>query len=305
MIELLLWTQIGCAKHKLKNEVVPTPQELFDTFQQLSVKEGLEAVELLNIHTVGTVEMALMPDPFSIDSWVIHDKGSLTTIEISGVGTIVEGYNLEHAWTLDPTSGDRLKSEAELKSAVKDFNRTFVKNYSELYEDAKVVGLDKLEDQEVWKVSAVDAVDKTPTTLFFSKETSLLAGEHRTVPQGKGSLKMKVYYDDYTWVDDMYMPMKMTIKTMGIKQLFTFNSVTINTAETPDIVVPESIKVFITEDVGDERDEAEEAKEAEETEPTEEADKPKEANETDKTDETDKTNETEDVEGTKVQESAE
>jgi hypothetical protein len=294
MIELLLWTQIGCAKHKLKSEDVPTPQELFDTFEQLSVKEGLEAVELLNIHTVGTVEMALMPDPFSIDSWVIHDKGSLTTIEIPGVGTIVEGYNLKYAWTLDPTSGDRLKSEAELKSAVKDFNRTFVKNYSELYEDAKVVGLDEIEEKEVWKVRAVDAVDKTPTTLFFSKETSLLAGEHRTVPQGKGSLKIKVYYDEYTWVDDMYMPMKMTIKTMGIKQLFTFNSVTINTAETPDIVIPESIKVFIPEAVEDDSTEAEDVEGVEE-----------EAEEITETEGTEKVEESEEIEDIKIEDSVE
>lgn len=294
MIELLLWTQIGCAKHKLKNEVVPTPQELFDTFQQLSVKEGLEDVDLLNIHTVGTVEMALMPAPFTIDSWVIHDKGSLTTIEIPSVGTIVEGYNLKYAWALDPTSGDRLKSEAELKSAVKDFNRTFVKNYSELYEDAKVIGLDEIEDQKVWKVSAVDVVDKTPTTLFFSKETSLLAGEHRTVPQGKGSLKMKVYYDEYTWVDDMYMPMKMTIKTMGIKQLFTFNAVTINNAETPDIVVPESIKVFIPEAVEDDSTEAEDVEGVEE-----------EAEEITETEGTEKVEESEEIEDIKIEDSVE
>ena len=44
--------------------------------------------------------------------------------------------------------------------------------------------------------------------------------------------------------------MEMTIKTMGVKQNFVMTDVSINSAETPDIVIPESIQAFIDENSG-------------------------------------------------------
>ena len=76
-------------------------------------------------------------------------------------------------------------------------------------------------------------------------------GEHRVVEQGKGSMKMKMSYLTYEWVDGMYVPVEMTIKAMGIKQNFKLTEVTINNEVTPDIVIPPSIQAFIDESSGD------------------------------------------------------
>ena len=85
-------------------------------------------------------------------------------------------------------------------------------------------------------------------------------GEHRVVEQGKGSMKMKMSYLSYEWVDGMYVPVDMTIKAMGIKQHFKLTDVTINNEVTPDIVIPASIQAFIDEDP-----DTEETAESEET----------------------------------------
>jgi hypothetical protein len=161
---------------------------------------------------------------------------------------VVEAYNLQYAWTLDPNSGDRLLEGEDLEYAKGEFRRAFVQNYSELYTDAVVVGAEVFEDQNVWKVTAKDALNGSKATLFFTQEESLLVGEYRSVEKNKGSMKMKLSFGDYQWVDGYNMPMKMTIKTMGIKQNFTLTEVTINNAETPDIVVPASILELMGEE---------------------------------------------------------
>lgn len=247
MIGLMMMVQFGCAKHSVKSKDIPTAESIFAGFQAATVSEEAQDVQLRNIHTMGTVEMALLPEPLLVDSWIIDDKGSQTVMTIPGIGEIIEAYNLEYAWTIDPTSGDRLKEGADFEYAIKEFNRAFVKDYSQLYSDASVVGADVFEDQEVWKVTAKDAINGTKATLYFSQKDSLLVGEHRVVEQNKGSMKMKMSYGAYKWVDEMYVPVEMTIKAMGIKQQFNLTEVTINNEETPDIVIPASIQVFIDE----------------------------------------------------------
>ena len=250
MIGLMMMVQFGCAKHSVKSQDIPTAESVFAAYQAVSVSEEAQDVQLRNLHTVGTVEMALLPEPFLVDSWIIDDKGSQTVMTIPGIGEIVEAYNLEFAWTIDPTSGDRLKEGADFEYAKKEFNRAFVKDYSELYSDAIVVGADVFADQDVWKITAKDASNGSKATLYFSQKDSLLLGEHRVVEQNKGSMKMKMSYGAYKWVEGMYVPVEMTIKAMGIKQQFNLTEVTINNEVTPDIVIPPSIQDFIDEKSG-------------------------------------------------------
>ena len=260
MIGFMMVLQFGCAKHSVKSKDIPTADSIFAAYQIATVSEEAQDVPLRNLHTVGTVEMALLPEPLQIDSWIIDDKGSQTVMTIPGMGEIVEAYNLEYAWTIDPTSGDRLKEGDELEYAKKEFSRAFVKDYSQLYSDAVVVGADEYEDQDVWKITAQDAINGSKATLYFTQKDSLLVGEHRVVEQGKGSMKMKMSYLSYEWVDGMYVPVDMTIKAMGIKQHFRLTEVTINNEVTPDIVIPASIQAFI-----DENSDTEETAESEET----------------------------------------
>ena len=247
--------QFGCAKHGSKTKTLPMAETVFAAYEQATTSEESKDLQLLNLHTVGTVEMPLMPEPFQVDSWIIHDKGSQTIITIPGMGEIVEAYNLEHAWTIDPTSGDRLLEGEDLNYAIREFNRAFVDDYSELYSDAELVGSDEYEDQKVWKITAKDTLTGGKVTLFFSQEDSLLVGEHRTIAKSKGSMKVKMSYREYQWGPAGYMPMELTIKTMGIKQNFVLTDVTVNNEKTPDIVIPESIQAFI-----DEANQAEEIK---------------------------------------------
>ena len=79
-------------------------------------------------------------------------------------------------------------------------------------------------------------------TLFFSQDESLLVGEHRITSQNKGMLKMKTYISNYQWMNGIYTPMTTVIKVMGVEQELVFTDVTVNNAETPDIVIPESIQ---------------------------------------------------------------
>ena len=259
MIGLMMVLQFGCAKHSVKSKDIPTADSIFAAYQIATVSEEAQDVALRNLHTVGTVEMALLPEPLQVDSWIIDDKGSRTVMTIPGMGEIVEAYNLEYAWTIDPTSGDRLLEGADFEYAKKEFGRAFVKDYSQLYSNAVVVGADVYEDQDVWKITAKDAINGSKATLYFTQKDSLLVGEHRVVEQGKGSMKMKMSYLAYEWVDGMYVPVEMTIKAMGIKQNFKLTEVTINNEVTPDIVIPASIQAFI-----DENSDAEDTSESEE-----------------------------------------
>ena len=79
-------------------------RRIFADFEEATVSEEMRDVEVRNVHMVGTMSMAMMPDPIPLDAWFIQDKGSISTTELPELGTIIEGYNLEYAWTIDPTS---------------------------------------------------------------------------------------------------------------------------------------------------------------------------------------------------------
>ena len=256
----MLMAQFGCAKHASKSATLPTAESLFADFEEATVSEEMRDVEVRNVHMVGTMNMAMMSEPIPLDAWFIQDKGSISTTELPGMGTIIEGYNLEYAWVIDPINGDRLLEGKEMTDKVKGFNQIFTNDLSEIYTDAQTVDAVDFEGQKAWKVTAKDTINGEKVTLFFSQDESLLVGQYGSLSQNKGVLKMKTYMSDYQWMNGIYTPMTTIIKVMGLEQELVFTDYTLNNAETPDIVIPASIQAFI-----DENSDPEETTESEET----------------------------------------
>ena len=60
MIGLILMAQFGCAKHVSKTKTLPMAEEtVFAVYEQATTSEESKDLQLLNLHTVGTVEMPL------------------------------------------------------------------------------------------------------------------------------------------------------------------------------------------------------------------------------------------------------
>ena len=239
---------MGCAKQKLKNMEPPTPQEIFDRYEQVTTSDGMDDWE--NIYFAGKMEMPLMNVSFPLESWTIKGEGTLTTYEIPNVGLGGQGYDLQNAWSLDPVKGDRLMEGKEKESVIHEYQSLLVDSYNELYKDSKVVKMDTMEGENVWVLTAVGKFNNSPTKMFFSIETGLLVAEYKEIPSGKGSINGKMYIEEYSVIEgtEALAPKKIRLKAMGMTQYMIFDVLQVNAPNPPKIEPPPSILEFLEQE---------------------------------------------------------
>ena len=129
-LALLLLFQFGCAKQRLDKMKPPTVQEVFDRYDNVTSPDGTS--DWNNIYMSGKMEMPLMNASFPLESWMIKDRGTLTTYEIPNIGIGGQGYNLQYAWSLDPVKGDRLLEGAEFDAAKSEYDSLLVDSFNSL-----------------------------------------------------------------------------------------------------------------------------------------------------------------------------
>ena len=252
-LALSIVLQFGCAKQRLEKMKPPTAQELFDRYDNLTSPDG--TADWNNIYMSGKMEMPLMNASFPLESWVIKGSGTQTTYEIPNIGIGGQGYNLQYAWALDPVKGDRLLEGAEFAAAKSEYDSLLVDSFADLYRDSVVVKYDTVEEQNVWIVEVIEKATDKPSKLFFSIDTGLLIAQNKEIPSGKGSIKSKMYFEEYQSVEgtNMLMPVKIRVKVMGMTQYMIFESIKIDADNPPKIEPPESILEFIDSDTDSEK----------------------------------------------------
>ena len=168
----------------------------------------------------------------------------LQKVTVSGVGEILNGYDGEHGWSVNPMMGPMLQQGKELEQAKLDADF-----YSELRDPARyrsitTVERTTFESRPCYKVSLVHA-DGTEDFDFYDVETGLRAGGIQTRESPMGTVTTTSVEGGYKQFGNLKQATTLTVKAMGIEQKITLTTVEYDTVPASAFEPPAAVKALI------------------------------------------------------------
>jgi hypothetical protein len=174
--------------------------------QALGGKAALE--KLTSTTDKGTFEVPDFGASGPCEVYAKTGDKTLTSIEISGYGTVRRGYDGAAGWSDDPQGGLRDLAGDELADMRRSAAWNSPLRLKDLYPGIAVKGADKLNGRDAWVLEATIADMKH--RLYFDADTGLLVRGDQEVktPDGKGTGVM--YFADYKPVDGVQEAFTLT-----------------------------------------------------------------------------------------------
>jgi hypothetical protein len=180
------------------------------------------------------------------DVEVFHAKPNklLVKVKIEGIGEVQQGVTGDLAWSINPIMGSQLLEgkmkedaieKAEFHSEVKEVER---------YKSMEVLGEEKFNNKDCWKVKLVSKSGKE-STRYYDKKSGLMAGANTTQESPMGELKVTVTYDEYKDFGGIKMPAKTTQDLGIIQQVITINEVIYDQVDDKVFELPKEIKALV------------------------------------------------------------
>lgn len=183
----------------------PSAKEVFRKYAE--AVGGKSAEKITSRVVKGTVEIksAGITGTFEIFSKT-PDK-SLLSMNLTGLGAILDGYDGKESWASDPLQGMRTKEGEELAQTKATADFYYDINFEKHYPNAAVTGTEKVGETDAYVVKADDV-----TTLYFDKQTGFMVRSDRITTSPQGKIPVQVFQTDFRDVD-------------GIKQAFSIRQV--------------------------------------------------------------------------------
>ena len=184
----------------------------------LNAAGGKAAIEKVKSRVMkGTADGMGMPAPLP---WELHSAApnkQLSKVEIPGLGTVLDGFDGQVAWSKNPITGLRIKEGDELAKAKRDATLARDVQFLSLYPDLTYKGTEKLDDEEVLVLES----KPTPTSterFSFSNKSGLLVRQESRFETAQGSVKNEVRLSDHRAVDGVQYPYLLRVKAEAAGQ---------------------------------------------------------------------------------------
>lgn len=173
---------------------------------------GKEAIEKVKSRIMkGTAEGMGIPAPLPWELHAAAPNKQLSKVEISGFGTVLDGFDGNVAWSKNPFTGVRVKEGDELAKLKRDAVLHRELQFLSLYPDLSHKGAEKLDNEDVVVLES----KPTPTSterLSFSTKTGLLVRQESQFETSQGTVKTEARMSDYKAVDGVQFPFALRVK---------------------------------------------------------------------------------------------
>jgi len=202
----------------------------------------------------GRFEMEQMPGMSA--SLVMQSKAPnmmLMTLDLPGMGQMMQGFDGKTGWSMDPMSGPMLMPPDQLTQFKREANFFKELELHKGFDDVKVVGKEKSGDREVWVVRMKDP-DGEHVTLHFDVDDHLLRRVITVSKTPMGEVPSTTHLKEYRDFDGYKTVVRTEIETMGMKQTLIIDTVEIDVVEKSTFDLPAPIKSLVEAQKGREKD---------------------------------------------------
>lgn len=224
-------------------EALPKAETILD--KSIEASGGKAAFGKLHNQVVtGTMEMPAMGIKGTIAITKAEPDKSVAEIEITGFGTVKQGFDGKVAWEINPMQGARIKDGDELAGAKREafFHE---ENWRDVYKKAETVGTETIEGKDCYKV-VLTPNEGSPATHYYDKKTGLLVKVSMTVTNPMGEIQADTLLSDYRKEGDLLVPHKILQSAAQQEFTLTFDTYKSN-VEIPKgkFDLPDEIKALL------------------------------------------------------------
>jgi len=224
---------------------LPSVDALMDKY--IEATGGKEAwAKMKTMSTTGELDIPASGIKGKMQSFLGEDGKSYSEIDLGGMGKAIEGSDGETVWSSEPGQGPRILTGEE-----RDLRLTMAKlgnplDWKKIFGKINVVGVEKVNDKDAYKVEGVTEVGAVPLTQFFDVESGLVTRMDITVDSPAGKIPMEMYPSDYREVGGLKFPYKSRrLMMQSIEMVETTSKIEVNPEIAKDrFELPDDVKAL-------------------------------------------------------------
>ena len=231
------------ARPQAEQAALPSAREVIDRF--IKATGGAAALNAIkSIRGRGTIAMPLQQLTGDFEMMAARPNKSLIKVTIAGIGSVEEGYDGKHGWSIDPISGPSLVAGKALTERADESWFDAPLHATGYVKQMTVVGREDMDGRPVYRLD-VTLTSGTQQTEFFDVETGLQIGIKATRETPMGAVPTTTVFRDYRKFGALTYPTRITQQLMGIEQVVTFGSYEFDTVPASAFDLPAVIKALI------------------------------------------------------------
>lgn len=224
-------------------DALPKAETILDKFWEVS--GGKAAFEKThNVVITGSMELAAAGIKGTMVVTKAEPDKDLVEIDLTGVGSIKQGYDGKVAWEINPMQGARVKDGDELASTKREAH-FHEENWREVYKKAETVGAETVDGKDCYKLVKTPN-EGNPSTEFYDKKSGLLLKSEVTVNTPMGEMQAETLFSDYRKEGDVLVVHKIMQSAGGQEIAITFDTYKFNVDIPKDkFDLPDDIKALL------------------------------------------------------------
>ena len=189
---------------------LPKAEDILDNY--VDVTGGAKKYDgVKNRVATGTVSIAAAGIEGTATIYSAAPNQILNVMEITGIGTVREGYDGEVAWDINPMMGPRIKSGAEAEQVARRARFNAERHWRKVWDTVETIGEADVDGETCYEVTLTPSSGK-PETQFYGKDSGLLVKATTTIETQMGEMPVESFFEDYREVDGLKIPHKLTQK---------------------------------------------------------------------------------------------
>ncbi|XZE52813.1 hypothetical protein SH139x_004518 [Planctomycetaceae bacterium SH139] len=145
-------------------------------------------------------------------------------MEIPGLGTMTRICDGKQVYDNNAVTGERILSGGEKEAAMLEAQFNSDLNWRDSFKSVKLVGNEKIDGRDCWKVS-LTTQGGAEQIRYFDVKTNLLVQTEMTVDTPQGKIPTVTRIPGYKEIDGIKYPKSSEISMLGQKQVITIDSV--------------------------------------------------------------------------------
>ncbi len=186
---------------------MPTVPEILAKYvQAIGGKQANEKIK--SRMSKGTLEIPAAGIKGTFENYAAAPNKSISKNTLPGIGDIIEGFDGQTAWSVNPLQGNRDKQGEELEQNKLIYNFYRELNLAQLYPKMELKGTEKIGETDAYVVVGTPKVG-TPETFYFDTKSGLLVRQDIIAITPEGNTPTKVFFEDFRDVDGVKTPYKI------------------------------------------------------------------------------------------------
>ncbi len=230
------------------NSPLPTAKEIVERYDK--ALGGPDALRRHNSSTMrGTIEVYEGGNVEKI-SFVYFASAPYRRLEKvllpNGAGDILNGFDGETAWSVDPRNGAKVYVGDDRESMKRDADFYYALNELSWFKSMETVRIEDFEGRACYRLHGINNWNKA-NDHFYDQETGLLAGYEFNSELGP----THEVFSEYKKVDGVLVPTKQVVKAKSsggswdIRQVLNFGSVTFNDVDPTVFTPPQAVRELL------------------------------------------------------------